>query len=516
MVWFHRFAEVCEGMGEVLIRSSFSANIKERRDLSCALFLSDGRLFAQAAHIPVHLGSMPLSLRAILKKTTPSDGDVVFSNDPFDGGTHLSDVTVVTPIHSDSETLFYAVNRAHHSDVGGAAPGSLLPAREIFQEGIVIPPSYLLRKGRWQRDVMRLFCANTRSADEREGDLRAQVAANRYAAKRMREIVRRYGKERVIEAAGELIEYTERRMSSFIETLPEGVYEFTDRLDDDGVSDSHIPISVAVRISSGRVVVDFGGTSEAVEGSLNCPFAVTVSAVMFVFCSLLGGDVFPNEGVTHCIEIRAPRGSLLSAEFPSAVSSGNVETSQRIVDVLLGALSKIEELRIPAASAGTMCNFSVGGRDDCGSFAYYETVGGGAGAAENYDGASGIQTHMTNTLNTPVEAIELRYPLRVNRYGIRRGSGGEGRFRGGDGVVREFLFLCDCTVSLVAERHRIPPYGLAGGGSGRCGSATLITPDGKRERLPSKMTVRVKKGTVLRVVTPGGGGYGEPEIRTEN
>jgi N-methylhydantoinase B len=527
-IFKHLFAAIAEEMGTVLRKASYSPNIKERRDFSCAIFDGRGRMIAQAAHIPVHLGSMPLSVTAAVEHFAGDlqPGDVVVLNDPFQGGTHLPDITMVSPVFLRSpsrraaggEIIGFVASRAHHADVGGMTPGSMPVGREIFQEGLIIPPVKLVRSGRMDQDILELILANVRTPQERRGDLSAQIAANRRGAERLVEMVMRYGKDEVTYAEEQLLAYTERMTRCLIESLPDGVYRFTDKLDDDGVNDQPVPITVAVTIRGDSAKVDFTGSAPQQAGSVNAVYAITLSAVYYVFRCLLGLDVPNNAGCLAPIEVIAPPGTVVNALSPAAVAGGNVETSQRIVDVLLGALAQACPGKVPAASQGTMNNVTIGGQAPLSlsgrgavgekrSFAYYETIGGGMGARPNSAGPSAVHSHMTNTLNTPVEALEYAYPLRVLRYEIRAGSGGNGRFRGGDGIVRELQVLIDCQVTLLCERRRFPPYGLDGGEPGQTGENLLIR-DGEEIPLPGKGSVDLLPGDVLSIRTPGGGGYG--------
>jgi len=509
-VFNHRFRAIAEEMGGVLCRSAFSPNIKERRDFSCALFDAHGQLVAQAAHIPVHLGSTPLSVRAAIDRVRMRPGDVVMLNDPFAGGTHLPDVTVVAPVFlPNTRTLVgYVANRAHHADIGGASPGSMPLATEIYAEGLRLPPVRLVAAGRMVDDVLALFLANTRVTEERRGDLFAQLAALRLGAKRLVELVQRSGRRRVATTMASLQEYSARLMSAALRRLPAGTYHGEDWMDDDGSGTERIAIRVAVRCRAGRVVVDFSGTHAQVAGGINANYAVTVAAVLYVFQSLAGAEIPANAGLMRPIRIVAPRSSVVNAQCPAAVAGGNVETSQRIVDVLLKALATAAPAQVPAASNGSMNNIAFGGHDPIRqrAFAYYETLAGGAGGGPRGAGASGIHTHMTNTRNTPVEALEAEYPLRVTRYGLRSHSGGGGQHRGGDGVIREIEFLAPARVTVLTERRTTPPYGLRGGHSGHPGRNVLR---GATERvLPGKVTLDVRTGEHIRLLTPGGGGWG--------
>ncbi len=499
----------------VLRRTGYSPNIKERLDFSCALFNAEGALIAQAAHIPAHLGAMPMSVLACLEALEFSPGDVAVLNDPFHGGNHLPDITMVTPIFSDdspnAQLLGFSANRAHHSDVGGMSPGSMPLSREIYQEGIIIPPLKLVEHGNLNQPVMDIILANVRTPTERAGDLRAQIAANGKGVERLRELVRRYGVAEVQQRSEELLAYAERMTRRLIADLPDGTYAFSDFMDDDGIEPEPVKLQVTITVAGDEVTVDFSGTSQQVTGSINAVYAITMSAVFYAFRALIELDIPSNSGCFAPIRIIAPEGTLLNARAPAAVAGGNVETSQRATDVLLGALAQVRADRIPAASQGTMNNLTIGGWDPGRQqhFAYYETIGGGMGARPGKNGADGIHTHMTNTLNTPIEALEYAYPFRVKRYELRRGSGGRGQYRGGDGVVREIELLADATITMLSERRRTQPYGLAGGQPGANGRNILIQED-KEEALPGKFSRHVRAGNRIRVETPGGGGHGPP------
>ncbi len=513
---FHAlFASVAEEMGVTLGRTAHSPNIKERRDYSCAVFDARGKLVAQAAHIPVHLGSMPLAVEAVLPLAPFAPGDVVILNDPYLGGTHLPDITLVSPVFrrgrgARAELLGFVASRAHHADVGGMAPGSMPLATELYQEGVVIPPLRLLRRGRRNRELLALLLRNVRTPEERLGDLDAQLAAQRTGEARLLELVERYGRREVARQMAALQDYAERLTRAAIAQVPDGTYTFEDALDDDGVSDEPVAIRLRLVVRGGRLHFDFSGSAPERPSSVNAVAAVTRSAVYYVVRCLLDAGAPTNDGCLRPISFTLPEGSVVNARPPRAVSAGNVETSQRIVDVVLGALAKAMPGRLPAASAGTMNNVMVGGFDiERGRpFAYYETLAGGAGAGPSGDGLSAVHTHMTNTMNTPVEALELSYPFRVREYAIRRRSGGQGRHRGGDGVVREYEFLTPAQVTVVGERRRRGPWGLRGGASGAPGRDMLIDAAGRRRRLPSKAQFVAPPGARLRIETPGGGGWG--------
>ena len=508
-VFKHLLASVAEEMGVVLRRTSYSPNIKERRDFSCALFDAGGEMVAQAAHIPVHLGAMPLSVQAAVAALDLGPGDVAILNDPYRGGTHLPDITLVTPVFVDGRLFAFAASRAHHADVGGMSPGSMPIARELIQEGLIIPPLKLVEAGQVNQGLLDLLLANVRTPQERWGDLQAQLAANATGARRVGDLVARYGAAEVQAAMQGLVDYAERMTRRLLAELPDGVYRFRDWLDDDGVDPEPAEIAVAIAVKGDEATVDFSGTSPQRRGSVNAVYAITLSATLYAFRCLLGDDAPTNSGCLRPLHVLAPAGSLVNALPPAPVAGGNVETSQRITDVLLGALAQAAPDRVPAASQGTMNNLTIGGWDAARgqSFAYYETIAGGMGARSGKDGADAIHTHMTNTLNTPVEALEYVYPLRVLRYEIRRGSGGAGKWRGGDGVRRDIELLADAQVTLLSERRVLAPYGLAGGEPGARGRNVLIR-GGTEQELPGKTTLDARAGDVVSVQTPGGGGWG--------
>ena len=504
------FVSVSEEMGAVLGRTSLSPNIKERKDFSCALFDRKGETFAQGSHIPVHLGAMPLSVQASIRAVNFEEGDLVILNDPYRGGTHLPDITCISPVFVDKKLAFFVANRAHHSDVGGMTPGSMPLATEIYQEGMIIPPLKLIRKGKLSREILDLILANVRTPEERKGDLQAQIAANEKGKQRLREIIDTYGLAKIQRYARLIPSYTEKILRETIKSIPDGSYSFTDNLDDDGITDDPVKIHVKITIQNDEAIVDFTSSSSQVQGSVNANFAVTYSAVLYVFRSLVEEDIPFNTGLMRPLKIVAPQGSILNAQHPAATAGGNVETSQRIVDVLLGAFSKAIPGKIPAASSGTMNNVAFGGYDPWRerNFAYYETIGGGMGAGSDASGISGVHTHMTNSLNTPLEALENYLPLRIRTYGLRHGSGGQGRYSGGEGIIREYEFHVPVQVTIISERRKFSPYGIQGGRPGKKGKNTLIS-KGKKIHLKSKCNFKVQPGDLLRVETPGGGGYGQ-------
>jgi len=511
----HFLVSIAEEMGVVLRRSSYSANIKERRDYSCAIYDAHGETVAMGDHMPVHLGAMPLSVSAVRSALDLGPGDVAILNDPFRGGTHLPDITAVAPlfIGSSARPSFFLANRAHHSDVGGMSPGSMPLAREIYQEGLRIPPVHLVRAGKLDRELLGLVLANVRTPVEREGDLMAQLASLARGAERVDALVAKYGLAQVEVNMRALQDYSERMMRAAIRKLTQGVYRFDDCLDSDGISTEPVWIRVAIAIRSDSATVDFSGSDAQVQGPVNANYAVTLAAAMYVFRCLIQEDVPFTAGILRPIRLIAPEGTVVNALAPAAMAAGNVETSQRVTDVLLGALAQAAPELIPAASSGTMNNLSFGGvnrgsRDRGKPFAYYETIAGGMGASARGAGPSATQTHMTNTLNTPVEAFEHQFPVRVEKYRVRRGSGGAGRHRGGDGIVRELRFLAPAEVTILSDRRQRGPWGLAGGKPGKPGRNTLIR-RGRKTKLPGKTRMEVREGDLLRIETPGGGGWGK-------
>jgi N-methylhydantoinase B len=583
-VFKNLYHSIAEEMGAALRRTSFSPNIKERRDYSCAVFDSAGRVIAMGDHMPVHLGSMPMSVAAVIDNEKAEScglepGDIVMLNDPFHGGTHLPDITLVMPVYvscgdgaspRSGGTLrlrsgqaprrqhttapdFYVASRAHHADVGGTYPGSMGPCREIYQEGLRIPPVKIMSGGKIVPDVLALLLNNVRTPEEREGDLGAQIAACQTGAQRLREICDRYGIARARRAAADLLVYSEEMMRAFLRAIPPGRYYAEDFLDDDGVEDKPVRIAVTIQVKafpstrnetrqaaslrrgsrklSPQVTIDFTGSDPQVQGAVNAVEAITYSACFYVFRCLLREDVPATSGLMRPIRVIAPAGTVVNAKPPAAVAGGNVETSQRIVDVLLKALAQAIPDRIPAAASGTMNNLTIGGVDlrfgdlrfgdlrfgdlrfGDGSgepFTYYETIAGGMGARPTKDGVSGVHTHMTNSLNTPAEALEYAYPIRLRRYSFRPNSGGAGLHTGGNGIIREIEVLTDAQVTLLADRRSRGPYGLAGGAEGAPGRTVVIRLDGSEEEIPGKTSVRLRSGERIRIESPGGGGWGTP------
>lgn len=516
-VFRNRFAAICEEMGADLGRSAFSPNIKERRDYSCAIFDAKGGLIAQAAHIPVHLGSMALSVRAALRKFRLRPGDTAILNDPYSGGTHLPDITLVAPVvltprkgRPRAAPTFYVANRAHHSDVGGRSPGSMALASRLEDEGVVIPPTLLERKGRRNAAFLKSFLEQVRHPEERLADLGAQLSANRSGRLRLLELVAEYGAPKVLAALRATRDYEAKITREALRKIPRGTYRFADYLDDDGFTPEPVKIAVALRVGRGEVAVDFSDSAPQVAGPLNATYAITLSAVAYAFrclvLALTGEDCLSLRD----LRVRTRPGSVVDARYPAPVAGGNVETSQRLVDVLFGALAQALPGLFPAASQGTMNNVAFGNE----RFSYYETLAGGCGAGPSGPGLSGTHSHMTNTLNTPIEALENALPLRIQGYRLRRDSGGHGKFPGGEGLVREYLFLEKTQVSMLSERRVLAPYGLGGGGPGQVGSNWLGNAEPAKNpprltfKLPSKFERVFQPGESLRVETPGGGAFG--------
>ncbi len=509
-VFHHLFAAAAEEMGAALMRASFSPNIRERRDFSCALFDEQGRMIGQASHLPVHLGSTPMSVRAAIESVAMEPGDAVILNDPYSGGTHLPDITLVSPVYLSKGGVpdFYCANRAHHADVGGAHPGSMGPTLDVHGEGLRLPPVRLVRGGEIQRDVLALVLANMRVPEEREGDLLAQWSTNKIGARRLVEMAQEHGADEVHRRGAELMDWTERLTGELFASMPNGSWSFEDELET-GVAGE--PAYIRLRLEKGgrKLVCDFSATDRVPASPLNTTLAVTVSAVFYVVRALLPPGTPTNDGILRCLEVRTRAGTLVDASYPSGVAAGNVETSQRIVDTLLGALAQALPERIPAASSGTMSNLTFGGEGSRGPFVSYETIAGGAGAGPRRAGTSAVQTHMTNTRNTPIEELESVYPVRVLSLGVRRDSGGKGRRPGGDGMRKELLFTGPTHVAFVSERSRQGPWGLAGGGAGAPGRVRLRLPGARSAKpLPATFTRVLPAGSVLTLFTPGGGAHG--------
>ena len=498
-----RVSAVCEEMGAVLRRAAFSPNIKDRLDFSCAVFDREGQLCAQAAHIPVHLGSMAFAMADIVARLEWQAGDMIILNDPFLGGTHLPDVTLIAPLFVEGVLLGFVANRAHHADIGADSPGSMPISRHLHEEGRVIPPSRLVRAGQLDEAFLQGLTEGLADPRQSRGDFAAQISANQTGVKRLQALVTGMGCDAYLGALQALNDYGERLARSTLGDIPDGCYSFQDVLDDDGLGREGIPIKVAIEVRGERIGVDFAGTAEQVEGNINCPLSVAVAAVYYVFRCLMPPQAPACAGSFRAISVAAPAGCLLNARRPAAVAAGNVETSSRVVDVVIGALALAMPERMAAASQGTMNNLAMGSRAEGGRWDYYETIGGGMGGNARHPGLSAVQSHMTNTLNTPIESLEMHYPLRLRRYQLRRGSGGYGVHPGGDGLVREFEFLRPTEVTLLTERRLNAPWGMAGGGNGQVGINSL---DG--QRLPGKVRFQAGPGQRLTVETPGGGGWG--------
>ncbi|WP_232688879.1 hydantoinase B/oxoprolinase family protein [Halobacterium zhouii] len=503
----NQLESIAEEMGHVLITGSYSPNIKERQDCSTALFDVEGKMIAQAEHIPVHLGAMPDAVDVVMDKD-PKPGDVFIVNDPFEGGTHLPDITLVSTIAPEDDVIGFAVSRAHHADIGGSSPGSMPPgAQEIYEEGLRLPAVRLVDGGEQNDEVLEMILANVRTPDERRADLRAQRAANDRAEERLGDLLDEHG-SLLLDAFDAVVDYSRERVESELADLPDGEYRARDVLEGDGVTDSDIHLETTVTIDNSSITVDFSGTAEQVDGNLNAPLSVAKSAVYFVVRAVTDPEIPSNHGCYEPVTVSAPTGTLLNPSPPAAVVGGNVETSQRVTDITLEALAEAIPERVPAGGQGTMNNLIIG--DRTGEFTYYETIGGGFGARPGKDGMDGVQVGMTNTLNTPIEAMETEYPLRLERYALRESSGGDGRYRGGLGLERSVTVETDATVSLLTERRRTAPAGVNGGEDGATGENLV---DG--ERVPSKASVDVSAGTTVTILTPGGGGHGEPDDRSQ-
>lgn len=510
------YLAIPEEMGAVLKRAAYSPNIKERMDASCALFDSKGRMVAQAEHIPVHLGSMPFAvefIRSYYSQTVReklNDGDQIVMNDPYKGGSHLPDITIIKPIFHNNKLVGYVVNKAHHADVGGKSPGSMPgDSTEIFQEGLRVPPCKLLNKGEEVREIFEIIKSNTRTPEERLGDLRAQLAANNIGAVRIIQLINKYGIKTHNSFIRNIYRYSEKMVRSAITRIPNGTYRAIDYLDDDGIVPKKVRLAVKVIIFNDRLNIDFSGTAKQSKGNINSPYSVSLSSVYYVIRCITDPTIPPNYGCYKPITVHIPKGTVLNPYEGAAVSAGNVETSQRIVDLLFSAFSRALPGKIPAQSQGTMNNVLIGGQASNGDFfAYYETIGGGEGALPFRDGQNGIQVHMTNTANTPIEALELSYPLRVESYHFIYNSGGKGRFDGGMGIERSLRILTDdATLSIQSDRRKISPKGLKGGTDGRKGRNYLVR-NCKKIQLPSKITIALKKNDLVVIDTPGGGGWG--------
>jgi len=504
-----------EEMGVALKKSAYSPNIKERMDHSCALFDHRRRLVAQAEHIPVHLGSMALAVREGLSQYRGDlgDGDMLLLNDPYISGTHLPDLTLIAPVYYDDELIGHAANKAHHTDVGGKAPGSIAgDSTELYQEGLIIPPVKFVRGGIVDQELVNLIRSNVRTPETQMGDLRAQIAANNTGIRRLIELVGEYGVETVHAAMEEVMDQSERRMRAEIRAMPDGVYEARDWMEDTGSGDEPAEIAVKVMIEGDKIGFDYTGTADQVDGPVNAPLGVTLAGIFYTLVSVTDPTIPVNDGCFRPVTLHIPEGCMMNPRRPAPVAGGNVETSQRNVDVLMRALAHAVPDRVPAAGPGTMSNISIGGlREDGSPWTFYETVGGGSGGRPVSDGVDGVHVNMTNTMNTPIEALEAYLPLRFNAYNLRPDSGGPGEWRGGCGIERSWTLVgSKATLSILAERVKIPPWGLRGGGPGALGEYILTCASGEVRRLPSKCTVPLERGDTLIIRTPGGGGYGDP------
>jgi len=499
-----RIEAVCDEMGAVLQRTAFSPNIKDRLDYSCAVFDASGELCAQAAHIPVHLGSMAYAMSGIVSEVEWSEGDMVILNDPYLGGTHLPDVTLIAPVYAEGELVGFVANRAHHADIGADSPGSMPISHRLDEEGMIIPPSRIIRQGHMDGQMMTAITQSTSNPEQAHGDFSAQISANRAGLARLVLLVRHMGAGNYVRSLSELNFYAERLAQNALNEIPDGEYQFQDFMDDDGCGNTDLPINVTIRVDGHCIDVDFTGTAEQTTGNINCPLSVAAAGVFYVFRCLMPGHIPACAGSFRSISLSAPLGCLLNAQRPAAVAAGNVETSTRVVDVVMGALAQAMPEKIPAASQGSMNNLAMGSRETEHAWDYYETIGGGMGASRNHNGLSGIQTHMTNTLNTPIEVLESSYPVRIRRYTIRRGSGGPGKHNGGDGIIREFEFLRPANATLLTERRSRAPWGLQGGEHGLPGynfhNDVVLAP---------KQNIPLHAGDRIRIETPGGGGWGQ-------
>lgn len=509
-VFKNLFASVAEEMGVTLRRASFSPNIRERLDFSCAVFDAQARMVAQAAHIPVHLGSMPASVASAIDSFEDIlPGDVIVLNDPYHGGTHLPDITMVSPIFAGGDLVYFVASRAHHADVGGMSPGSLPLSTELYQEGIIIPPLKLRLSGWMNEGAIALIIANSRNPEERFGDIEAQLAAHRIGENRLIDMMVNHGVDTTLEHADALLDYSRKMTEAIIDRIPDGIYTYEDALEGDGQAEFEIPIRATITVQDTLMTVDFSDSAPQVMGNVNAVPAIVRSATWYCVRILAEDDIPVNDGCFQPVTVILPEDSFLNPRFPAAVAVGNTETGQRVVDTVMGALSQALPDTIPAASQGTMNNFTVGGFINGTQFVYYETIAGGHGASVQGDGLSGKQSHMTNTLNTPVEALEFSLPMRVLRYGLRENSGGAGQYRGGEGIVREYEFLVPTTITLNTERRLRAPYGINGGDAGQKGTNTIIR-DGHAEEVSGKYTTQLESGDRVVIKTPGGGGWGEP------
>ncbi|MBT8118133.1 MAG: hydantoinase B/oxoprolinase family protein [Gammaproteobacteria bacterium] len=504
-IFANRIDAICSEMGATLQKAAFSPNIRDRLDYSCAIFDAEGKLCAQAAHIPVHLGSMAFAMSDVVSTIQWSDGDMVVLNDPYKGGTHLPDVTLIAPLYAGRKLSGFVANRAHHADIGSETPGSMPLSSSLFEEGLVIEPSFLVKAGVVDEDYFAGLMEHMRNRQESSGDFIAQVAANRRGLTRLAALIEKMGLQNYLLSLDLLNDYAAKLAKDSFSEIKDGAYSFQDLLDDDGHGHEDILIRAVVKFEKGAITVDFTGSAEQVAGNINCPLSVTAAAVYYVFRCLMPAQAPACAGSFRCINIRAAEGSVVNASFPAAVAAGNVETSTRIVDVVLGALAQAIPDSIPAASHGSMNNLAMGFQGDEHHMAwdYYETIGGGMGASATSDGLDAVQTHMTNTLNTPIESLEMKYPLRITRYQIRRDASGRGTYNGGEGLVREYEFLAPAQVTILSERRKHQPWGLAAGGNAKVGVNTL-----NNNIVSAKRSLDVKAGDVVCIKTPGGGGFG--------
>ena len=502
----NRLAAVSDEMGAILQRAAFSPNIRDRLDFSCAIFDAKGDLCAQAAHIPVHLGSMAYAMQGIVSQFEWRAGDMIIVNDPYLGGTHLPDVTFISPVIYNGNLLAFVANRAHHADIGADSPGSMPISSSLEEEGLIIPPGYICRQGQLEQSMIDSMLAATRQARTVEGDIAAQMSANRTGCSRLLDLIESMQAAEFSVALDELNNYAERLAKPVYEKIPDGHYPFTDYMDDDGQGQQAIPITACIKVNGGQIEVDFSGTSAQVAGNINCPLSVAAAAVYYVFRCLLPEYTPACAGTFRAINLKAPDSCLVNASRPAAVAAGNVETSTRIVDVIIGALLQAIPEQLAAASHGSMNNVAMGytGDNKQAAWDYYETIGGGMGASARAQGLNGVQTHMTNTLNTPVEVLETNYPLRVKQYAFREHSGGKGLRPGGNGIVREYEFLHKADVTLLTERRYQKPWGVNGGGDALEGVNSL-----NGHKLKAKQSIKVQQGDCLKIETPGGGGWGK-------
>ncbi len=505
-VFSSRIEAVCDEMGAVLQRVAFSPNIKDRLDYSCAVFDTHGELCAQAAHIPVHLGSMAYAARGIVSRISWAAGDMLVLNDPYLGGTHLPDITLIAPVFHQQQLMGFVANRAHHADIGADSPGSMPISSELSQEGLVIPPTHLLRNNQVDEVVMSGLLSGLKNPQQSHGDFSAQISANRRGILRLQELIAELGAKKYQQALLNLNNYAASIAQSATKDIPAGRYRFSDVMDDDGQGTTDIKITATITVSDSSIEVDFSGTDAQVKGNINCPLSVAAAAVYYVFRCLMPDNTPACSGTFRHISLSAPSGSLLNAQRPAAVAAGNVETSTRVVDVIIGALAKAIPQRLPAASHGSMNNLAMGAEKDNHNQAwdYYETIGGGMGASALFDGLSGVQTHMTNTLNTPVEVLEMNYPLRVNEYSLRKNSAGLGENVGGEGLVRSFTVLQDTHITLLTERRQHAPWGI---GENKNQDAQVGENLINGERYPPKFSKQLSAGDCLIIKTPGGGGF---------